>query len=169
VTPSNVHSRTTRANRSHRAQSKSQHLINDSGINIKESLIAYDPRMPPPPVPAADSSAQPTSNKEKRRSKPLFGLAVPPWSRPTSPRNEDIPAFSLPPQSPPSRPSKVSKIESWFKIGALNLILARYFLSLIPEPTLGYLCCRPAICSCIVPSTNCRPTTAPAHGTPADS
>lgn len=83
--------------------------------------------MPPPPVPSAAPSAPPTSTKEKRRSKPLFGLAVPPWSRPTSPKNEDIPALSPPPHSPPSRPSKVSKIESWFKIGALDLVLTRYF------------------------------------------
>ena len=50
------------------------YLINDSDIGVNEPLIAYDPRMPPPPIPASALLAQPTSTKEKRRSKPLFGL-----------------------------------------------------------------------------------------------
>ncbi|KAI9452587.1 hypothetical protein F5148DRAFT_1235691 [Russula earlei] len=114
VTPKNLHSRASRASRvPHHAQSLSPHLINDSGIGVNDPLITYDPRMPPPLV-AASASARSTSAKDKRRSKQLFGLPVAPWSRPTTPKDEDT---SVPPHAPPGRPSKVSKIENWFKIG----------------------------------------------------
>jgi len=122
VTPRKLHSRTYRASRAHRhAQPISPHLINDSGIGVNEPLIAYDPRMPPPPVPAPALPAQPTSTKEKRRSKPLFGLSMAPWSRSTRPKDEQVSTLPSPPQSPPSRPSGVSKIENLFRIGALEL------------------------------------------------
>jgi hypothetical protein len=121
VTPKKFHSRTSRASRAHHhARPISPHLINDSGIGVNEPLIAYDPRMPPPPVPASALLAQPTSTKEKRRSKPLFGLPMAPWSRSTRPKNEQVSTLPSPPQSPPSRPSGVSKIENLFRIGALS-------------------------------------------------
>ena len=123
VTPKKLHSRTLRASRApHHARPISPHLINDSGIGVNEPLIAYDPRMPPPPAPASALLAQPTPAKEKRRSKPLFGLPMAPWSRPTIPKEEGVvPAISSPPQSPRGRSSGVSKIENWFRIGTLNL------------------------------------------------
>jgi hypothetical protein len=122
VTPKTFHSRTSRASRAHHhARPISPHLINDSGIGVNEPLIAYDPRMPPPPVPASALLAQPTSTKEKRRSKPLFGLPIAPWSRSTRPKDEQVSALPSPPQSPSSRPSGVSKIENLFRIGALSI------------------------------------------------
>lgn len=90
------------------------HAINDSGIGVDK----YHPLMLPPPVPGPSTVPQPTSGKEKRRSKQLFGLAAAPWSRPTTPKDEQVPLPS-PPQTPRSRPSKVSKIENWFKLGSL--------------------------------------------------
>ena len=123
VTPRKWQSRTSRASRAHHhARPISPHLINDSGIGVNEPLIAYDPRMPPPPVPASALLAQPTSPKGKRRSKQLFGLPIAPWSRSTRPKNEEVSALPPPPQSPPSRPSGVSKtkIENLFRIGALS-------------------------------------------------
>ena len=130
VTPKKFHSRTSRASRAHyHARPISPHLINDSGIGVNEPLIAYDPRMPPPPVPTSALLAQPTSTKEKRRSKPLFGLPMAPWSRSTRPKDEDVSKLPSPPQSPSSRPSGVSKIESWFRIGALNFDLTSGILS----------------------------------------
>jgi len=121
VTPKKLHSRASRASRSpHHARPLSPHLINDSGIGVNEPLITYDPHMPPPIVAAADAATvRPPSPREKRRSKPLFGLAVAPWSRPTTPKDEEIPAL---PQSARGRQSRVSKIENWFKIGASNPI-----------------------------------------------
>jgi hypothetical protein len=120
VTPKKFHSRTHRASRApHHARPISPHLINDSGIGVNDPLIAYDFRIPPPPVPISALLAQPTSTKEKRRSKPLFGLPLAPWSRPTIPKDEQVSTLSSPPQSPRSRPSGVS---TWFRIGALNLI-----------------------------------------------
>ncbi len=117
VTPKNMHSLTSRAGRlHHNVQAIPAHLINDSGIGVDEQLITYDPRMPPPPVPSPPTTSQPTPTKEKRRSKPLFGLSAAPWSRPTTPKNEQVPLPS-PPQSPRNRPSKVSRIENWFKHG----------------------------------------------------
>jgi hypothetical protein len=120
MTPKKFHSRTHRASRvPHHVRPISPHLINDSGIGVNDPLITYDPRMPPPPVPISALLPQPTSAKEKRRSKPLFGLPTVPWSRP---KDEQVSAPSSPPQSPRSRASGVSKIENWLKIGALNLI-----------------------------------------------
>jgi hypothetical protein len=53
VTPTKFHLRKSSASRAHHhARPISLHLINDSGIGVNEPLIAYDPRMPPPPVPA---------------------------------------------------------------------------------------------------------------------
>jgi hypothetical protein len=128
VTPKKMHSRTSRASRApHHVRPISPHLINDSGIGVNEPLIAYDPRMPPPPVPAFAPLAQATSTKEKRRSKPLFGLPAAPWSRPIRPKNEQVSALPSPPHSPRSRPSGVSKIENWFRIGALNFGLTRVY------------------------------------------
>ncbi|KAH9169504.1 hypothetical protein EDB89DRAFT_2072905 [Lactarius sanguifluus] len=116
VTPKNMHTLTSR----HNVQAI---LINDSGIGVDEPLITYDPRMPPPPppppVPGPATTSQRTPTKEKRRSKPLFGLPAAPWSRPTTPKNEQVPLPS-PPQSPRNRPSKVSKIENWFKHGTTS-------------------------------------------------
>ncbi|KAH9053315.1 hypothetical protein EDB87DRAFT_1709172 [Lactarius vividus] len=109
VTPKNMHTLTSR----HNVQAI---LINDSGIGVDEPLITYDPRMPPPPMPGPAPTSQRTPTKEKRRSKPLFGLPAAPWSRPTTPKNEQVPLPS-PPQNPRNRPSKVSKIENWFKHG----------------------------------------------------
>jgi hypothetical protein len=124
VTPKKLHSRTSRASRSpHHAQPLSPHMINDSGIGVNEPLITYDLHMPPTIAAAVDAATvRPTSTKEKRRSKPLFGLPVAPWSRPTTPKDEEISAPPLPRQSSRSRQSRVSKIENWFKIGASNLI-----------------------------------------------
>ena len=120
MTPKRLHSRTLRASRAPgHARPLSPHLINDSGIGVNEPLIAYDPRMPPPPVPAPALVAQPTPVKEKRRSKALFGLPIVPWSRPTIPKDEEAAVLSSPPQSPRGR---TSKIENWFRIGTLNLI-----------------------------------------------
>jgi hypothetical protein len=118
VTPKNLHSRASRAVRPSGPALPNLHQINDIGIVVDESLIPYDPRMPPPAVPLSASGLHSTQTKEKRRSKPLFGLPAAPWSRPTSPKNEERPA--LPPTShgPPNRPSKSSKIDSWFKFGA---------------------------------------------------
>ncbi|KAN0137331.1 hypothetical protein V8E53_004776 [Lactarius tabidus] len=104
VTPKNIHALTGRA--------IPVHAINDSGIGVDK----YHPLMPPPPVPGPSTVSQPTSSKEKRRSKQLFGLAAAHWSRPTTPKDEQVPLPS-PPQTPRSRPSKVSKIENWFKLG----------------------------------------------------
>jgi len=124
VTPKKLHSRTLRASRAHHhARPISPHLINDSGIGVNEPRITYDPRMPPPPVAAPALLVQPSSTKEKRRSKPLFGLPMAPWPRPTGPKNEQVSALPSPPQTPRSRPSGVSKIENWFKIGASNVDL----------------------------------------------
>ena len=121
VTPKKFHSRTSRASRAHHhARPISPHLINDSGIGVNEPLIAYDPRMPPPPVSASALLAQPTSTKEKRRSKPHFGLPMAPWSRSTRPNNEQVYIPPSSPQNPPSRPSRISKVENLFRIGALS-------------------------------------------------
>lgn len=140
VTPRNIHSRASRAGRPPRpAQLIPHHLINDSGIGVDEPLITYDPRMPPPPVPAPASAAQPTQTKEKRRSKQLFGLPAPPWSRPTTPKVEEHPALPPPLHSPPIRPSKVSKIESWFKFGASFLFLLKVGSHAELTPV---ICCR---------------------------
>jgi hypothetical protein len=87
--------------------------------------------MPPPPVPGPSTVPQPTSGKEKRRSKQLFGLAAAPWSRPTTPKDEQVPLPS-PPQTPRSRPSKVSKIENWFKLGTASFTLT--FNRLLSRP-----------------------------------
>lgn len=123
VTPKNFHSRTFRASRPpHHAQPISPHLINDSGIGVNEPLIAYDPHIPTLSVPDSASLVPPTSLKEKRRSKPLFGLPVAPWSRPTTPRDEEISAISYRSQS---RQSKVSKFENWFKLGTSNSAFTR--------------------------------------------
>ncbi|KAH9971331.1 hypothetical protein BGW80DRAFT_453828 [Lactifluus volemus] len=118
VTPKNIRSRASRAARPSGPAQPILHQINDVGIVVDESLIAYDPRMPPPAVPLSTSGLHPTQTKEKRRSKPLFGLPAAPWSRPTTPKNDERPA--LPPTSHGShnRPSKPSKIDSWFKFGS---------------------------------------------------
>ena len=113
VTPKNMHTLTSRNGRPHAVP---VHSINDSGIGVD----TYDPRMPPPPVPMV---TQPTPTKEKRRSKPLFGLPPAPWSRPTTPKDEQVPLPS-PPQTPRNRPSKVSKIENWFKLGSSFSLLS---------------------------------------------
>ena len=101
VTPKKSHSHTSRASRvHHHAWLISLHSINDSGVGVNEPLIPYGPRMPPPPVAASALLAQPTSTKEKRRSKPLFGLRMAPWSRwttTTRPKNEQV---STPSSSP---------------------------------------------------------------------
>ncbi|KAH9986324.1 hypothetical protein BJV74DRAFT_951929 [Russula compacta] len=132
VTPKNFHSRTFRASRPpHHAQSISPHLINDSGIGVNEPLIAYDPLIPTPSVPDSASLVPPTSLKEKRRSKPLFGLPVAPWSRPTTPRDEEISAIPYPPQS---RQSKVSKFENWFKLGPPSAIASSSRPIAAPQP-----------------------------------
>ena len=113
VTPKNMRSLTPRAGRPHR---KVQAIpINDSGIGVDEPLITYDPRMPPPPVPCSAPISQPTPIKEKRRSKPLFGLPAAPWARPTTPKDEHVPLPS--PQTPRNRSFRVSRIENWFKLG----------------------------------------------------
>ncbi|KAH9984115.1 hypothetical protein BJV77DRAFT_1072371 [Russula vinacea] len=150
ITPKKLHSRTPRASRAPRhTRPISPHLINDSGIGVNEPLIAYDPRMPPPPVPASALVAQPTSTKEKRRSKPLFGLPMAPWSRPTIPKSEEVSALSSPPQSPRSRASGVSKIENWFRIG----------------PPLAMASSRPPVAA---PPPS-RPITSPVTADPADT
>ncbi|KAI9457981.1 hypothetical protein BJY52DRAFT_1270736 [Lactarius psammicola] len=134
VTPKNMHSLTSRAGRlHHNVQAIPAHLINDSGIGVDEHLISYDPRMPPPPVPGPATTSQPTPTKEKRRSKPLFGLPAAPWSRPTTPKNEQVPLPS-PPQSPRNRPSKVSKIENWFKLGTTSATPSSRPLIAAPQP-----------------------------------
>ena len=110
MTPKKFQSRTSRASRAHHhARPISPHLINDSGIGVNEPLIAYDPRMPPPPVPASALLAQPTSTKEKRRSKPLFGLPMAPWSRSTRPKNEQVSTLPSPPQKPSQPPLRSIK------------------------------------------------------------
>jgi hypothetical protein len=170
ITPKKLHSRTPRASRAPRhARPISPHLINDSGIGVNEPLIAYDPRMPPPPVPASALLAQPTSTKEKRRSKPLFGLPMAPWSRPTIPKSEEVSVLSSPPQSPRSRHSGVSKIENWFRIGAPNLISVYCFLNsragLFAGPPLAMASSRPPIAA---PQTS-RPITSPVTVDPVDT
>lgn len=158
VTPKKWQTRTSRASRAHHhVRPISPHLINDSGIGVNEPLIAYDPRMPPPPVPASALLAQPTTTKEKRRSKPLFGL---PWSRPIRPTNEQV--STLPsPQSPPSHPSGVLKIENMFRIGALSFDITSGFIVhetdvlTFPRPTIGGIF--------VVPPTDSRSATEPTN------
>lgn len=121
VTPKNVRRLTSRT--------IPAHAINDSGIGVDK----YHPLMLPPPVAGPSTVSQPTSSREKRRSKQLFGLAAAPWSRPTTPKDEQVPLPS-PPQTPRSRPSKVSKIENWFKLGG-SFSFLHSNLDPVAEPT----------------------------------
>ncbi|KAI0249951.1 hypothetical protein BJV78DRAFT_1223057 [Lactifluus subvellereus] len=136
VTPRTVHSRAARAGRPPHPAQPIPHLINDSGIGVDEALIRYDPRMPPPPVPTSTSGTQPTQTKEKRRSKPFFGLPAAPWSHPTIPKDEERPALPPPSHGHPNRPSKVSKIESWFKFGTPPSAVASSSRTAIAAPQL---------------------------------
>ena len=113
VTPKKSHSRTSRASRAHHhARPTSPHLINDSGIRVgvNERLIAYGPRTPASPVPASALLAQPTSTKEKRRSKPFFGLPMAPWSRSTTMTRPSLyPSIFENPSQPPLQSIKCRK------------------------------------------------------------
>jgi hypothetical protein len=68
VTPKKFHSRTSRASRArHQARQISPHLINDSGIGVNEPLIAYDLRVPPPPL-SWHSRPRPKRSGDQSRS-----------------------------------------------------------------------------------------------------